>query len=158
MSSSPQSPAVSLAPWPFVIESAFRDMDTFLRASEWRGRENEVVNLFAHRFLAAQVSSDGPLRSIRQIGIEVAVPQITGSGKQYVRKDLVIWPNEDMTVFVGDGIPAAIIEWKVNDPRECGRDAAWLRLFTDTYPAVVGYTACATLVGVRGCVFARVGA
>lgn len=46
-----------------------------------RGRENEAVNIFAHRFLAARISASGPLRSLRQVGIEVAVPQVTGTLK-----------------------------------------------------------------------------
>src|SRR4030095_1492614 len=81
--------------WIEIIESAFGKLDTFLRTSDWWGRENEVVNLYAHRFLAEHASSQGPLYSLRQVGIEVAVRQLSGRGKFYVRKDLVIWPVED---------------------------------------------------------------
>lgn len=146
------------SPWPAVIEPALHEMDAFLRSSDWRGRENEAVNLFAHRFLAARVSETGPLRSLRQVGIEVAVPQVVGGKKRYVRKDLVIWPEEDMTAWAGEGIPAVVIEWKRGGPERCAADVAWLRAFCCRYPGVIGYSACAMLAGVRGCVFTRVGA
>lgn len=144
--------------WPAVIEPALREMGAFLRSSDWRGRENEAVNLFTHRFLAARVSPSGPLRSPRQVGIEVAVRQVVGDKKQYVRKDLVIWPGEDMTAFVGEGIPAVVIECKRGGPERCAGDVAWLGAFCDRYPGVIGYAAWVRLAGDRGCGFIRVGA
>lgn len=154
----PLTATAPTSPWPAVIEPALREMDAFLRSSDWRGRENEAVNLFAHRFLAARVSPSGPLRSLRQVGIEVAVPQVVGDGKRYVRKDLVIWPQEDMTAWVGEGIPAVVIEWKRGGPEQCAGDVAWLGVFCDRYPGVIGYAAWVGLAGDRGCGFMRVGA
>ena len=76
------------------------------------GKENDCVNLFAHRFLAKRI------RPMDRIGIEVAVPQLTGKGrKQAVRKDLVIWKRSGQTTWSKDwkakAVPQAILEWKV---------------------------------------------
>jgi hypothetical protein len=60
-----------------ILQGAFGQLDSFLKTADWHGRENEVVNLFAHRFLAEQVPAQGPLRSLRQVGIEVAVRQVS---------------------------------------------------------------------------------
>ncbi len=54
-----------------------------------------------------------------QIGIEVAVPQLPGDKRRdNVCKDLVIWPDERMTLWDGSGEmyhePMAVMEWKVN--------------------------------------------
>lgn len=141
--------------WPELLERAFRDLDAFLKGSDWWGRENEVVNLFVHRFLPAQISAMGPFRSLRQVGIEVAVELVAGT-KRWVRKDLVIWPDNDMTAWTPDAVPAAIVEWKRNDPAACDADAAWLKVFCTRYPRTVGYTACALLRVPRGCRFTRI--
>ena len=47
------------------IYAALKEMELYLHKSEWRGKENDCVNLFAHRFLAKRV------RPIDRIGIEV---------------------------------------------------------------------------------------
>ena len=141
--------------WPELLERAFSDLDAFLKASDWWGRENEVVNLFAHRFLAAQVGTEGPLRSLRQVGIEVAVDQVAGV-KRWVRKDLVIWPESDMTAWSPNAVPSVIVEWKRQLPATCDPDAIWLKAFCTRYPKTVGYTACALLDAPRGCLFTRI--
>ena len=58
-----------------IIEQALNSFDNFLKNSNWYGRENEVVNIFAHKFLIEFVGKD-PLLSLDQIGIEVAVKQL----------------------------------------------------------------------------------
>jgi hypothetical protein len=138
--------------WLPLIQTAVSELDTFLKNDSWHGRENEVVNLFAHRFLASAISPAGPLRSLRQVGIEVAVRQVGDVGKEYVRKDLVIWPAEDMTVWSGDGVPSVIIEWKANDPNQCTKDADWLTRFCCENPKTIGFSVCAVVKGPnRGC-------
>jgi hypothetical protein len=37
------------------IYTAFKEMELHLHKSKWRGKENDCVNLFAHRFLAKAV-------------------------------------------------------------------------------------------------------
>ena len=145
-----------------IIEQSLNQMGVFLLSSEWFGRENEVVNLFAHKFLLQNF--DGKiLKYPTQLGIEVAVKQIelaSSRKKQLVRKDLVIWPVEYQTVWrIGnkpENIPLAIIEWKVDDVKKCKYDIDWLVNFTKAYPGVIGYSVCAFIKNKRGISFKRV--
>jgi len=136
-------------PWQSVIERSLHGLDDFLKKSAWLGRENEVVNLFAHHFLVREISDKGPLTSISQISIEVAVPQVAGSGKRYVRKDLVIWPRPMMTAWPEGSIPAVIMEWKRDRPSACAPDVKWLSLFTARYPRTLGVSVCAFISDAR---------
>ncbi len=137
-----------------LIERSLSRCNAFLTRTDWRGRENELVNLFAHHCLAPEIREDGILRSFDQVGIEVAVPQVTGSRKKLVRKDLVIWPEPLMTVWTG--MPAAIVEWKRNDSSECAGDVEWLKLFTNRFPGTVGYAVCGFVEGNRGIEFTKI--
>ena len=137
-----------------VIELALNRCGEFLQTSNWQGRENELVNLFALHCLASEIRESGPLCSLAQIGIEVAVPQVTTSSKRYVRKDLVIWPEPLMTAWSGS--PAIIIEWKRDNLRECGPDIEWLSLFTRRFPGTIGYSVCGFVVNNRGLQFTRI--
>jgi hypothetical protein len=97
-----------------IIKKALEDFDIYLKETNWYGRENEVVNLFAHKFLNKYIGKE-PLVSLEQIGIEVAVKQLPSeNGKELVRKDLVIWKNGDTSVWNDKGevtnTPLAIIE------------------------------------------------
>ncbi len=53
------------------LRSFYRDI-----CSEWCGRENEAVNLYALGHLAKQVRRGTILSNLTQIGIEVAVRQL----------------------------------------------------------------------------------
>jgi hypothetical protein len=124
------------------IEISLKEFSAFIRDSEWRGKENDCVNLFAHRFLAKRV------RPIDRIGIEVAVPQLGGKGrKQAVRKDLVIWRRGGQTTWDASWrahvMPEAILEWKVRRSPNAkatisNRDRAWLKSFKTRHRAFVG--------------------
>jgi hypothetical protein len=92
------------------LESSLVWLDAFIKKSFLHGRENEVVNLFAHAFLAKHLD-------ISRVGIEVSVKQLSGPGRKgLVRKDLVIWGKENGTVWNGKrepvNDPLAVIEWK----------------------------------------------
>ena len=64
-----------------LIKKSLDENARFFWESGWRGKENDCVNLFAHRFLAKRV------RPLDRIGIEVGVPQLGGKGrKQAVRQ------------------------------------------------------------------------
>ena len=129
------------------IHAALKEMEMHLHKSEWRGQENDGVNLFAHRFLAKRV------RPIDRIGIEVAVPQLSGKGrKQAVRKDLVIWKRSGDTTWGADwrakAVPMAIMEWKAKrepaaKPTISARDRAWLKAFKRKHRGFIGV--CATV-------------
>jgi hypothetical protein len=124
------------------IYAALKEMELYLRKSDWRGKENDCVNLFAHRFLAKRV------RPIDRIGIEVAVPQLGGKGrKQAVRKDLLIWKRGGATTWGADwkakAVPQAILEWKVKrgpgaKPTISNRDRAWLKAFKSNHRGFTG--------------------
>ena len=118
-----------------------------MKTSGWYGKENDYVNLFAHRFLAKRI------RPIDRIGIEVAVPQLGGKRrKQAVRKDLVIWKQSGQNTWGKDwkakAVPQAILEWKVR--RGMGvkatispRDRGWLRAFKGKHRGFIGV--CVTI-------------
>jgi hypothetical protein len=137
-----------------VIEAALRRCHDHLESTDWHGRENELVNLFAQHCLVMEMDSKGPLRSSAQVGIEVAVPQVSGSIKRFVRKDLVIWPQPLMTAW--SGIPAAIIEWKRDRISSCSPDIEWLKRFTRQYPETTGYSVCGFIKAPRGICFTKV--
>lgn len=143
-----------------IIEQALKNLDNFLKNSNWYGRENEVVNIFAHKFLVESIGRE-PLLSLDQIGIEVAVKQLySNKGKELVRKDLVIWKHGDTSVWDEGGKisnnPLAIIEWKVNDIKKCNYDIKWLSEYTAMYPEVICFSVCAFLKENRGLQFERV--
>jgi len=137
-----------------IIETTLNELNDYLKESNWYGRENEVVNLFAHSFLSKYVGKNNFI-SISQIGIEVAVKQLPSlSGKKLVRKDLVIWGQERQTVWNNNlepiNDPIAILEWKVNSISKCNNDIEWLKKFTKNYPKVAGYSICAFINDNRG--------
>jgi hypothetical protein len=88
------------------------------------------------------------IRPIDRIGIEVAVPQLSGKGrKQAVRKDLVIWKRSGDTAWGADwkakAIPQAILEWKVKrgpaaKPTISVQDRAWLKAFKRKHRGFIG--------------------
>jgi hypothetical protein len=99
-----------------IISASLRSFYEDISTSNWRGREREMVSLFALGHLSQHC--DGPLH-LNHIGIEVAVRQLPGDKRrENVCKDLVIWPERRMTCWDGDGQmqnePLAIMEWKVN--------------------------------------------
>ena len=124
------------------VEKALREFSSFLKQTEWRGKENDCVNLFAHRFLAKRV------QPLDRMGIEVAVPQLGGKGRiQAVRKDLVIWGKGGQTTWdaawKAKAVPQAILEWKVKrgpnaQPIISSRDRAWLKAFKSKHRGFIG--------------------
>ena len=125
-----------------VIAIVLKDFAVFIGRSGWRGKENDCVNLFAHRFLAKRI------RPVDRIGIEVAVPQIGGERrKQAVRKDLVVWKRSGQTTWGKDwkakAVPQAILEWKVKRGPAAkasisARDRAWLIRFKRKHREFIG--------------------
>lgn len=124
-----------------VISASLRSFYDDISASNWRGREREMVSLFALGHLSQHCNREGSLR-LAQIGIEVAVRQLPGEKRRdNVCKDLVIWPVEKMTCWDGSGEmsnePLAVMEWKVNhflnvhvhpkNRRDHSLDVQWLQ-------------------------------
>ena len=144
-----------MSAWSEIIESSLGELNSFLQDSEWFGRENEVVSLYAHEFLPRRLKEGSVFTSLSQIGIEVAVPQVTGNVKKYVRKDMVIW-NKPMGTIWTERSPAVIVEWKVNRLKNCEKDIQWLKLFTTRYPETLGYSVCAFIKRNRGVEYTKV--
>ena len=127
-----------------VIKNAISKLTEYLNNNQcWKGRENEIVNLFAHDMLFSEINEKGPLYHIGQIGIEVSVQQINSNKKNLVRKDLIIWPVKNMTVWQNDdneyNVPLAIIEWKTKKIIDCEYDKEWLMKYTKD-KITIGYS------------------
>lgn len=140
------------------LRSFFRNI-----CSEWCGRENEMVSLYAFGHLAKHVRRGTILSQLTQIGIEVAVRQLPPDKehpkpKKDVRKDLVIWPAPGMTLWkanVPHHEPLAVMEWKVNhylsrashqqNRREHEGDIRWL-CATSLRPGMTDFVGYAVLV------------
>lgn len=148
-----------------LIRRALDSLVSDLNGRPWRGRERELVSLFAFQHLLPVGATSGPALKPGQIGIEVAVPQHKPHGgrhrKANVCKDLVIWPAERMTAWMGSdskpAYPLAVMEWKtLNDVgvaervtekrRQADTDAEWLVRATAIAPTMRGY---AILVDLR---------
>lgn len=140
------------------IGDALQELERYIRDSGWRGRENELVNLFAMGYLLPRLC---PPMDPTQIAIEVAVPQVDVGDrvKAMVRKDLVVWEQPRTTAWTGEngGQAIAVLEWKcVHNVgssatglsarrREHEGDIAWLTRFTQRYPSTSGYAVFADL-------------
>jgi hypothetical protein len=135
-----------------AVRSSLSSLVEDISAGDWTGRrEREVVSLFCVGHLIQQCRPDPFLRDLRQISIEVPVPQVAGqvgrtgkpSSKIQVCKDGVIWPRPRMTCWDRDGKPAvrptSIIEWKHNEGDVFTYDVDWLREFSMGSEDFVGY-------------------
>lgn len=137
--------------WQMIIETSLDRFGEFIKDSSWFGRENEAVNLFAHRFLPLEMGEDSPFFSLEQIGIEVAVSQVAPNPKPFgrkklVRKELVLWNDGAHNPWhQSRPAPAAVIEWKVERASPFQGDVEWLCRFTERFPETIGYAAAARL-------------
>jgi hypothetical protein len=135
-----------------INEIILRSLEAFLtdiRRNRWYGRENEAINLFIFSHLLDNIGINGPFYDRAQVGIEVAVTQVSGrkGAKDNVRKDLVIWrkPGDNCWVRRRKQArpPLAIIEWKViRDGLIKGNnryDLDWLKKFTGKHRKTTGY-------------------
>ena len=135
------------------LKAAFVDYEAWLLQTEWRGKEHDCVNLFAHGFIFPRISPDAPISDYTQVCIEVGVPQPRTIGiKQATRKDLVIWDAPFTTTWDSNWtafrIPKAIIEWKARKTRTgkpvlFSYDVDWLHKYSLLHPDFTGY--CATV-------------
>ena len=124
----------------------------------WKGRERESVNRFVFDKLLKLVSTHPLLYDPTQIGIEVAVAQVKGTGKKYVCKDLVIWPLPNQTAWTHNSkidTPLVIVEWKTRQKGFSKYDLDWLKLFTRTYPRTAGIS---VTLNIRGKDYSIIGA
>ncbi|MCC6739319.1 MAG: hypothetical protein IT452_09750 [Planctomycetia bacterium] len=121
-----------------IVVSSLRSFLMEVVSNGWQGREREAVSLYA--FGALLAATKPMVVDPRQIGVEVAVPQIPARGdaaKLYVCKDLVIWPRPFDSAW-SNAAPLAVMEWKVDAEVKARRVSApefleterWLEEFT----------------------------
>ncbi len=139
-----------------VIRKSLGDFLRGIEAKHWVGRENEAVNLYVFSYLLKEVSPNCFLHNPAQIGLEVAVQQISDyeDGKKHrktVRKDLVIWDKPETTCWNNKrqitNHPSVIIEWKLCGFRKAGKNALknsaldllWLQKFSKNREDFIGY-------------------
>lgn len=127
-----------------TIRRSLLDMAEFVQLTNWRGREREAVSLYAFGFLAPRCEPHNLLRKSTQIGLDVAVPQLSGPRrKKLVCKDLVIWPEPAGTCWDEAGkptrFPIAILEWKTRTSEISKYDEEWLLEFSKRSFNFVGY-------------------
>lgn len=135
-----------------VIRSSLESLHLQVSQEGWTGRrEKEMVSYFCFGHLLDRCRPGSFLYDPRQIGIEVAVPQIAGqtvlSGKEsqkpQVCKDIVFWPEPGRTCWDPNGratvYPSSIIEWKHNVSAKSDYDKQWLIQFSQAAPGFVGY-------------------
>ena len=124
-----------------LIVKSLGEFLSHVRITNWIGRENEAISLFAFGFLQKHIKPT-------QIGIEVAVAPSPNKGiNSHVRKDLAIWPASDMNRFFprpGPNEPLAVLEWKVHrkgfrSGESNQSDIKKLTEYCTDHPSSVGY-------------------
>ena len=124
----------------------------------WWGREREGIGLFVFGHLLPLVGRP-PLLHPTQIGIEVAVPQLSRPGaKAQVNKDLVLWSEPRQTCWDASGrpvvAPRAVLEWKCGARELAGRDLEWLVAFSRLHQGFTGFSVCFRAAGAASAVSA----
>ncbi|NKI35761.1 hypothetical protein HFP89_11370 [Wenzhouxiangella sp. XN79A] len=130
------------------VEDALEDFSHWFLSASWQGKERDCVNLFAHRFLAAQIQPGAAVSDLAQVRIEGAVPQPRACSRQSAPKDLVIWNDALATAWDENWRaahhPRLVMEWKLSrsgrSPKSFSQhDVSWLTAFTAEYPDTFGY-------------------
>jgi hypothetical protein len=127
-----------------LLRGSLIDLADFVAKNNWRGREREVVSLFAFGFLVPRCQVGGPLQNPTQIGLDVAVPQLPGKNrKALVCKDLVLWEESAGTCWDKAGnatrTPIAILEWKAGTTNHSKHDELWLQAYSSNHRNFTGY-------------------
>jgi hypothetical protein len=108
-----------------IIANSLQQFAQDALACDWRGKEQDWVNRYAHQYLLNHCSPDGPLRDPGQLEIEVVVPQPPGYAAPAVRRDLVIWTEPGSSCWgpCWDAVhhPICVLEWKVHRPKHRNR-------------------------------------
>ena len=140
-----------------VLNEALQNFSHWLKTNQWRGKEHDCVNLFAHKFLYEKIEVDTVLHSLSQIRIECGLKQ-PGNGKylkKSARKDIVIWGDPEQNswseIWEPINIPIAVMEWKVKfRSTQKGtlnsHDDEWIKLYTEENPDCIGYVVLVDLV------------
>jgi hypothetical protein len=151
--------------------SKFESLDSIIRGSlielkewldqrkDWRGREREVISLYAFGFLGPLCREKSALHHPTQIGIEVAVPQLQLPGKRrktLVCKDLVLWSEPYMTCWEKENNERylmAIMEWKIGKTQKLSNDEEWLQEYSANRKNFSGYSVLINPKGLQTTLF-----
>lgn len=132
------------------IDGALKEFSLWLKTNQWRGKEHDCVNIFAHKFLFDKIEHGSAIHSLTQIRIECGLKQ-PGNGKylkKSARKDLVIWGDPEQNswseIWEPVNIPIAVMEWKAKfKPTQKAtinpHDTEWVRLYTAENTGCIGY-------------------
>ena len=133
------------------LNEALENFSLWLKSNQWRGKEHDCVNLFAHKFLFEKIEFGAAIQNHTQICIECGLkqPKKGNYKKNSARKDLVIWEqplqNSWSEIWEPVNIPKAVMEWKVkfrtNSPKGNfnSHDDKWIKLYTEEHPDCIGY-------------------
>lgn len=133
------------------LNEALENFSLWLQSNQWRGKEHDCVNLFAHKFLFEKIAPDTAIQFPTQICIECGLkqPRTGDYNKIFARKDLVIWQNQIQNSWSENweavNIPKAVMEWKVKFRTKSRKvvfdlqDEKWIKLYTEENPDCIGY-------------------
>lgn len=133
------------------INESLENFSHWLKSTQWRGKEHDCVNLFAHKFLFDKIAPDAAIHSLTQIRIECGLKQPSKGNynKKSARKDLVIWDDPHQNSWSEDwepvNIPKVVMEWKVKFRSKSQKgifnshDVEWIRHYTEENPNCIGY-------------------
>ena len=131
------------------LDDAFKSFSQWLKDhAEWRGKESECVNLFAHKFLFEKIEPGAAIESATQVCVEVSLKQPKRYERRASNKDLVIWSEPLQTTWSATWepihSPKAVIEWKVYRQRLPRRifdrhDEEWIEAYTQEQVGSFGY-------------------
>lgn len=130
------------------LNDALENFSYWLKSNEWRGKEHDCVNLFAHKFLFEKIEPNAAIQCPTQICIECGLKQPKKYEKLSARKDLIVWEHPLQNAWSGDwepvNIPKAVMEWKVfrtRFPKSIfdKHDEEWVGSYTKEHRGVFGY-------------------
>lgn len=130
------------------LDEALKSFSHWLESNEWKGKEHDCVNLFAHGFLFPKIGPGEAIEHPTQVCIECALRQPMGFAAKSARKDLVIWeaPFQNTWSANWEAVrsPKAVMEWKVFRTPRSGptfdiHDESWIEAYTRENPARFGY-------------------
>ncbi len=130
------------------INEALQEFSSWLKVNQWRGKENECVNLFAHKFLIGKIEPGAAIECPTQICIECPLKQSSHYIKKTAKKDLLIYGKPLQTAWSEnwepDNLPKAVLEWKVHResfPKQIfdKHDEEWISSYTKENDGKIGY-------------------
>ena len=130
------------------LNESLEEIGAWLKVNDWRGKEYDCVNLFAHKFLFERIEPGAAIECPTQVSIECSLRQPERYARPAARKDLVIWGRPLQNTWSRDWEPVhspkAVMEWKVfrdRLPRAvfAPHDEEWVAAYTCEQAGLLGY-------------------